>query len=434
MTHRFATTPFGGGRFTASDFEVETWVERRRAELARGGNESGTVDKFQLLRALTEARLAFGLGDRAIAVLDALLTFHQDRELNGAEATVVFPSNRELGLRTRGMADRTLRTHLRTLVRCGLVLRRDSPNGKRYSLKDDRGRVEQAFGFDLSPLALKAAEIFEAAERARAYWKACRKVRAEITVHLRDVSRIIETAREEERNGDWDAMESRLRSLSGRVGRTTPLDEHEPRRDELVALRSDVESLYLSTLPEQELAANDGESGRHIQNSKPESNLNLSIDDKEEDRQSECGGGFRAVPRPMATGSEPEATVDPAPNDATMRKPPVSLDLFAQACPQFLDYARHGIRSWRDVIATADLVRGALGISPDAMRQAVRSMGDVPAAMTVAAILERHDEIRSPGGYLRSLSVRAAEERFSVRPMLDALLNARLKESARTRS
>ena len=431
MTQRFATTPFGGGRFTASDFQVETWVERRRAELAKGGNETGTVDKFQLLRALTEARLAFGLGDRAITVLDALLTFHQDRELNGAEATVVFPSNRELGLRTRGMADRTLRTHLRTLVRCGLVLRRDSPNGKRYSLKDDRGHVAQAFGFDLSPLALKATEIFEAAERARAHWKACRKVRGEITVHLRDVCRIIGTAREEKRVGDWNAMESRLRTLSGRVGRTTPLKEHEARRDELVALRADVENLYLSTLSEQEMAANDGGSDRHIQNSNLESRLNLSVEKKKEEPLAEGRREDEVVQLAEADAGEPKA--EPGSERSPGRKPPVSLDLFAQACPQFLDYARHGVRSWRDVIATGDLVRGALGISPDAMCQAVRSMGDVPAAITVAAILERHEEIRSPGGYLRSLSARATEDRFSVRPMLDALLNARLKEERRTR-
>ena len=429
MTQRFATTPFGGGRFTASDFQVETWVERRRAELVKGGNETGKVDKFQLLRALTEARLAFGLGDRTIAVLDALLTFHQSRELDGTNETVVFPSNRELALRTRGMADRSLRRHIRSLVTCGFLLRRDSPNGKRYTLKDDHGEIEQAFGFDLSPLALKAAEIFEAAERARAYWKACRKVRGEITIHLRDVNRIIATAQEEQREGDWAGLESRLHALSGRVGRTTPLNEHEVRCGDLVVLRRDVENLYLSALSEEEMSANDGQTDRHIQNSRPESKLNHRDDHNK--KKTEC--------EPAAPEVRPTETVEASNLDhdgercakAEARKPPVSLGLFAQACPEFVRYAGGHIRSWHEVLSTAELVRAALGISPDAMRHARAVMGDVPAGVAVAWILERQEVIRSPGGYLRSLSARAVEDRFSVRPMLDALLNARLKARER---
>src|SRR5690606_5932906 len=105
--------------------------------------------KWQLLRALTEARAAYNLSDRTICVLDALLSFHQARELDGSEPIIVFPSNAELSLRSRGMADATLRRHLAALVAAGLILRRDSPNGKRYCRRDERGRVEDVYGFDL---------------------------------------------------------------------------------------------------------------------------------------------------------------------------------------------------------------------------------------------------------------------------------------------
>ena len=421
MTQRFATTPFGGGRLTASGLQADAWMERRRAELAKGGNETGTVDKFQLLRALTEARFAFGLGDRALAVLDALLTFHQSRELDGTSETVVFPSNRELALRARGMPDRTLRYHLRSLVVSGLLVRRDSPNGKRYSVKNDHGDVERAFGFDLSPLALKATEIFEAAERARAYVKAVRTVRSEITVHLRDISNIVTLAFEEKRTGDWNGMSDRLRALSGRVGRTTPLQDHERRRDSLVELRRDVENLYLSSLSEEEIAANDGSSCRHIQNSNPESNLNPGIDEKKEaNRGSTHSSGSEDRP-------DLDASTVPDAGSGQSKKPPVSLDLFVQACPEFLTYAGGEVRSWHEVLAAAELVRSALGISPDAMRHARTAMGDIGAGITVAGMLERHEEIRSPGGYLRALTVRAEKGQYTVRPLLDALLNARLK-------
>ena len=54
------------------------------------------------------------------------------------------------------------------LVEAGLIFRRDSANGKRFCRRDEKGAMEDAFGFDLAPLALKAGEIFQAAETARA--------------------------------------------------------------------------------------------------------------------------------------------------------------------------------------------------------------------------------------------------------------------------
>jgi hypothetical protein len=43
-------------------------------------------------------------------------------------------------------ADRTA-----SVVEAGLVIRRDSPNGKRYARRGEGGRIEQAFGFDTPP-------------------------------------------------------------------------------------------------------------------------------------------------------------------------------------------------------------------------------------------------------------------------------------------
>lgn len=46
---------------------------------------------------------------------------------------VVFAWNKANCGRVNGMADPTMRRHLGRLVNLGLVLRRDSPNGKRHS-------------------------------------------------------------------------------------------------------------------------------------------------------------------------------------------------------------------------------------------------------------------------------------------------------------
>ena len=417
-----ATTPFGGGRFGASDFQARAWIEARRAAVAENSNDTGKANKWELLRALTEARAAFGLGNTTIHVLEVLLGFHQSKEIDGSTPIVVFPSNREICHRTRGMTDRNVRRHLRALVDASLVLRRDSPNGKRYCLRDSAGQVDEAFGFDLSPLALMASMIYEAAERVREHQRVVRKVRGEITLLLRDVDRIVGTAEAEGREGPWSTLRDRLRALSGRVGRFTALEEHQARHEALSELRKDVENAYLDTLSEQEMSANDGQDVRHIQNSNPESNLDTSYEEKKE----ENGEGTPTVAEPACGTSDPdvEAGVSAPDGGTTTQRPmaPIGLGLFRSACFEFASLMPEELRSWREVVDRADVARAMLGISTDAMHKARKAMGPVEAAITVACILQRHEAIKSPGGYLRALTARAVDGKFSVRPMVDALV------------
>jgi len=50
--------------------------------------------------------------------------------------------------------------------------------------------------------------------------------------------------------------------------------------------------------------------------------------------------------------------------------------MILNACPDIIDYAKGGIASWRDFLATAAVVRGMLGISPSAWEEAHTIMGD----------------------------------------------------------
>ncbi|MFC7397453.1 plasmid replication protein RepC [Chelatococcus sp. GCM10030263] len=100
-----------------------------------------TVHKWTLFRDLTEAKDRLGVTDRALAILQALLSFHQETALTSGDL-IVYPSNRELALRAHGIAPATLRRHLSALVDAGLIIRRDSPNGKRYARKG-QGRASR---------------------------------------------------------------------------------------------------------------------------------------------------------------------------------------------------------------------------------------------------------------------------------------------------
>ncbi len=87
------------------------------------------------------------------------------------------------------------------------------------------------------------------------------------------------------------------------------------------------------------------------------------------------------------------------------------------------------IRSYRDLLTTAAIVRPMLGISPSAWEEAGITMGETQAAIVVSAILQRGVAIKNPGGYLRNLTRRAAAGQFSMWPMLMALSAGRLKKA-----
>lgn len=409
MMERLATTPFGAAPLRAEIFALQTRVARRQDMLkaGEGGNDSGTADKWQLIRALTEAREVYGLSDRSITVLEALASFHPERVLDGAAPIIVFPSNTELSIRTRGMSPATLRRHLSFLVEAGLVLRRDSPNGKRFCRRDDRGVVEDAFGFDLAPLALAAADIHAAADEVRAQTRAIERLRAEVTLHLRDISKLIAAALDEGRTGDWIGHAQALADLSGRVRRNADRESLETRRDGLLRLRAETENTYLQSFSEEELSANDCDSKRHIQNSNTDHHFEKNGQETTPKAKSEAetadGEGRRKAPEVKSVN--------------------ISLKRFLTLCPDMDAYARGGITSWREALETAELVRSMLGVSPDAWAKAKAAMGDTGAAVTIAFILQRAQAIRSPGGYLRDLTRKAEGGQFSLTPMLNALAN-----------
>src|SRR6266568_5962681 len=179
--------------------------------------------KWRLFRAITEAKAHLGsdgpLPDRALAVLHALLSFHQETVLTQGSAIVVFPSNKELSIRANGIAAATLRRHLAALVDAGLIIRRDSPNGKRYARKGQGGEIENAFGFDLTPLVARAAEIENLAEEVRVEARAMALLRERITLCRRDIAKMTETGLEEGVSGDWRGIHLQYLALSAQQSR-----------------------------------------------------------------------------------------------------------------------------------------------------------------------------------------------------------------------
>ncbi|RWC93404.1 MAG: replication initiation protein RepC, partial [Mesorhizobium sp.] len=97
METGIATTPFGRRPMSLAMLAAQNDSK----EIAEGK----AVDKWQAYRDLCEGKAVVGIGDRSLAVLAALLSFYPDTELSEENGLVVFPSNKQLVLRSHGMSE-----------------------------------------------------------------------------------------------------------------------------------------------------------------------------------------------------------------------------------------------------------------------------------------------------------------------------------------
>jgi replication initiation protein RepC len=406
MQSHTPTTPFGRRPLTLAHVATRMAASARLPEKA--------VHKWKIFRAICTARPQLGVSERALSVLNALLTFHPETTLTGEDELVVFPSNEQLSLRAHGMPASTLRRHLAVLVDAGLIARRDSPNGKRYARKNRAGAIELAFGFDLSPLVVRSDEIENLAKEVEAEARALKLARERITLCRRDIAKMIATGIEEgvvmggagQGPASWQEIHATFRALVEEIPRTATREQLEPMADFLSAFADDVLKLLETHIKTENPSGNESQTERHIQNSNPEPLIEVEP----------------SLRKGRAERAEPNSRI-PA---ATERTYPLGMVL--SACPDIVDYAKGGIANWRDFLATAAVVRPMLGISPSAWEEARTVMGEAEAAVVVACLLQRSSTIQSAGGYLRELTRKAGEGEFSLGPVLMAQINARNRE------
>ena len=406
MEPRIPTTPFGRRALRLAHVATQMAVSNRPPDKV--------VHKWQIFRAICTGRPRLGVSERALAVLNALLSFHPETTLTGGDKLIVFPSNEQLCLRTHGMPASTLRRQIAVLVDAGLIVRRDSPNGKRYARKGRGGGITLAFGFDLAPLVVRADEFERLAEEIEAEARAVRQAKERITLCRRDIAKMIATGIEEgvptKRAGQgpasWQEVHVIFRGLVEGISRTAGLGELEAAADALSSLADDILNLLEGQVKLTNMSAIESQNERHIQNSNPNSLTDLEP----------------SLQKGRAETAEP--TLPPTvPPEKTY-----TLGMVLKACPDIVDYAKGGIGNWRDFLATATVVRPMLGISPSAWEEAQAVMGATQAAIVLACLLQRSSAIQSAGGYLRELTRRARAGEFSLGPVLMAQINARTRE------
>lgn len=395
--------------------------------LAEGG-EQLAISKSRAMLAVRRVAPIVGLKPGDLMLLDTLVVFTKPCDWEEGARRIVWPSNEHL-VENTGYSQSAVKRHLRRLVEAGLIAYKDSSNGKRWGRRDQGGRISEAYGFDLSPLAARVEEFEALYASVRAERSLVKDLKRRITVHRRTISAILESDYARGTDRFWHRLGRRHDTLlealrRGKAG--SPALSEICRAFE--ALRNEAEE----ALGNMENSSETGPSGCRTTENDENMNPTVIVCDPHirttNDRQSvernsiEDASARTAADEglPPEQGGESGVTLageavverDPAGARRVAAAGDLTVQSIMRACPAFADMA-HGIgghvRNWGDLIAVAGKVRPIIGISTDAWSAAQGSMSREEAAMAIALITDKYSDgvVTSPGGYLRGLALKA---------------------------
>jgi len=371
------------------------------------------------LAAFKRAAVALGVPRRVVDLVDCLMSYSpaQDWEGGPGLGPIVWPSDAELEDRLCvGPSQR--KAIVRAALDAGFMRLRRSPTGKRWGHRDKGGRggrILDAYGFDLAPLAERTAEF----DRLAAEWEARRdegrRLRREITSSRNHVLSLVDLATAQDLDGvEWSAVATQADALWRERGSQRDPLPLMPIAARLRALSINVQEQVTAALTAVEAVKNapaGAEYRPHLTttNQLPiaPANTNLADDVRpekplaEQEERSEIQLDQPVVSRQPRVGptrgSEMQASA--------LRGFVVTPEFILAVAPAFRDWTSSARAGWDELDQAAAHVRSALGISPHAWGQARILLGQEEAVTMLAAICARHADgkVRSPGGLLRRM-------------------------------
>jgi replication initiation protein RepC len=334
-----------------------------------------TVTRKELSAAARDAAKALELRNGPRSVLSELVACWGEQEW---ERLLVWPSNDYLVSRT-GLSERGIRKAFRVLIDQQLIVPKESPNGKRYAVKDLAGEIVDAFGFDLTPVYARRGEWAERLIEQKQAREARKRAFDEITIARRATQEALGSLTQEYPDLDRSDLEERFQGLLARTPlrstKAMPIDI----LDEWKTLRRACEEAYFT-------AGYAGTQYRHTNNN------NGSPSET-------CNKGFPKKAEPVRSTEQTSEHLSP--------------ELILEACPTIGDYGQP-VRDLADIVSAGRYLRASLGAHESAWAEAVEDIGTVRAAIAVIYVLQLYEDdaaknggesrIKNPGGYFRALT------------------------------
>jgi replication initiation protein RepC len=413
----FARAPSGFRRLTPGLLKADRTAEGF-AGLPERVNSPG-----QLLAALKAASPRLGIAPRLVHAVDWLFRFTQPQDWEQGSRPVVWPSA-SMQQESLGLSPSQVKEINRRLIELGLVTMKDSPNGKRYGRRHEKtGKIIEAYGFDLSPVAMRHAEFVRLAEEGRAQRAAFGRLRRRATIARKAIAQILETAAEYAIEGEeWITLARETQNLTRALRDVERLDEMEAGVKSLerrqIAARERLETL----LGIVDSAPKEPENRPHIYNYKP------SLDPEQDTviAAEECSG---TKDRPVPKFQAPARPERPEKGMVHGIRP----DELARLTPKLKPYLRRPDPAWPDIVDAADWLRHDLGVSKSLWGDACLAMGRELAAVALAIVSTKEPGhfTGTPGGYFHGMVAKAKAGELHLERTMWALRRASEPEQHR---
>jgi replication initiation protein RepC len=387
------------------------WAAARLAESYVGLPEG--ISKAMLLDRFERAAPRLGVSDGVVRLVRALVRVTYEQDWTGKTHPIAWPSNDALGQelqRSRAVIQRLTRA----AVCAGLLHMKDSGNGKRYGYRGDRGEIVEAYGFDLSPLAVRWDEFADLAA-ARGLEEARRRdLKRKLGELRREIRTVCADAIDQDLQGfDWrEAIER----ASGRLPRSPALAELEHLHDRFAGLLAAVDRAWAEARKSKDKRPRGFQSDAH----------------KEPTTQPKAERATYSAWRNSVAESSVEPDLGEAAAEGSLNEEVIPLSLALEAIPEIHDHLEDlASAEWDDFVQAAYQVTTLLGINLTAWREARETLGRNRAAVAVATVLARwkDGEIKSSaGGYLRAMCER---ERVGALHLLPSLYGLKERHTPR---
>jgi replication initiation protein RepC len=291
--------------------------------------------------------------------------------------------------------DRQVQNVLTALIRANLMTPVDSPTGRRWGHRDVKtGKIVEAYGFDLSPIALRHAEFVAVAARAAAEECERAALRRRMTIARKAIQQIAETAIEHQlTDRNWRYWLAEALTVALTIRDDLPSNQLQAVVAALEQRRTEGEAALRAAFDSQQNASAGAiECTPITTTTQPEADNSATR--KIHSEKSRNGQGS------SPTSSDPVCSEHPP-------LPAVTPKFVLTVSPELKSYLFTPSPSWANIVEAADRLRRQLGISRPAWIDACEAMGRYQAATAVAVIAAKGESIRSPGGYLRGMIARA---------------------------
>ncbi|OCP23591.1 MULTISPECIES: plasmid replication protein RepC [unclassified Ensifer] len=420
-----------------------------RANILADDGERAPTSKSRAMLAVRRVAPVIGVRPGDLMLLDTLVAFTSPPDWEEGARPIVWPSNEYL-IHHTGYSLSAIKRHLRNLAEMGLIAYKDSSNGKRWGRRGDDGRIVEAYGLDLSPLAARSGEFETLYASVRAQRNLTKELKRKITIFRRIVWAILQSDYARQPDDLWCQIRQRYEALAEALAcNTSGNADLSSVCDAFEALKNEAEEKLRNVEPESpEENSSTGcfekenhsfmdptgaalephiQPTNHLQSVRCKSIENAPARSGPAERTWNVGKnddiGNTSVP-PRETERNPATAAPPVSvGDVTIRS-------VVFACPAFAEMA-HGIdayiRSWRDFVTVADKIRSMIGISGDAWAAAQAAIGSEAAAVAVALITDKYSEgkVVSPGGYLRGLVLKAQKGDLNLARSVFGRMNER---------